>query len=113
MTEQRGAASGMDPAALWRQWLESGSRMWTGTAGGERSYLDPYGVYRQWFEGLREMQERMGGSLPTANAPGGSVQDAWQRWSESAGESWRKSAVLSQNAMEVLPRWTQMLEQAR
>ena len=29
MTEERGAVSGMDPAELWRQWMESGSRMWS------------------------------------------------------------------------------------
>ncbi len=107
-------ASGIDPTELWRQWLESGTRMWSGmTDGAQENYLDPYGVYRRWFEGLREMQERMGGALPAVNAPGGSAQDLWQRWFETAGESWRRSAELSQNAMEVLPRWTQMLEEAR
>lgn len=117
MTEERGVASGMDPTELWRQWLESGSRMWSGATGGAQdNYLDPTGVYRRWFEGMRELQERMGGALTaTTTVPGGAagVQQSWQRWFESAGESWRRGAELSQNAMEVLPRWTQMLEEAR
>jgi len=106
----------MDPAELWRQWLESGTKMWSGAAnGGQQNFVDPYGVYRQWFEGLRRMQELMGAALPAAGATGSgpAVQDLWQRWSEPAGESWRRGAELSQNAMEVLPRWTQMLEEAR
>ena len=110
-------ASGMDPTELWRQWLESGTRMWSGATGGDQdNYLDPTGVYRRWFEGMRDMQERMGGPLPAATTvPGGDarVQQVWQRWFEAAGESWRRGAELSQNAMEVLPRWTQMLEEAR
>ena len=41
MTE-RGAVSGMDPAELWRQWMESGSRMWSeGLRGGQ---ADPFGL---------------------------------------------------------------------
>jgi polyhydroxyalkanoic acid synthase PhaR subunit len=117
LTEERGAASGTDPTELWRQWLESGNRMWSGATGGTQdNYLDPTGVYRQWFEGMRELQERMGGVLPaatTALGGGAGVQQVWQRWFEAAGESWRRGAGLSQNAMKVLPRWTQMLEEAR
>ena len=106
----------MDPTELWRQWLESGTRMWSGVTGAQENYLDPTGVYRRWFEGMRELQERMGGALPPmTTAPRGDagLQQVWQRWFESAGESWRRSAELSQNAMEVLPRWAQMLEEAR
>ena len=104
----------MDPTELWRQWLESGTRMWSGaTDGGQENYLDPTGVYRRWFEGMREAQERMIGAVPEPVAGNPGVQDVWRRWFESAGESWRRGAELSQNAMEVLPRWTQMLEEAR
>ena len=114
MTEERGVASGMDPTELWRQWLESGTRMWSGAAGGAQdNYLDPTGVYRRWFEGMRDIQERMIGASPESVAGNPGVQEVWQRWFESAGESWRRGAELSQNAMEVLPRWTQMLEEAR
>src|ERR687893_3172275 len=114
LTEERGVASGTDPTELWRQWLESGTRMWSGAAGGAQdNYLDPTGVYRRWFEGMRELQERMIGAAPEPVAGNPGVQQVWQRWFETAGGSWRRGAELSQNAMEVLPRWTQMLEEAR
>jgi polyhydroxyalkanoic acid synthase PhaR subunit len=104
----------MDLTELWRQWLESGTRMWSGGPGGAQdNYLDPAGVYRRWFEGMHDMQERMIGAAPEPVAGNPGVQEVWQRWFESAGESWRRGAELSQNAMEVLPRWTQMLEEAR
>ncbi len=106
--------SGMDLTELWRQWLESGTRMWSGGPGGAQdNYLDPAGMYRRWFEGMRDMQERTIGAVPEPVAGNPRVQEVWQRWFESAGESWRRGAELSQNAMEVLPRWTQMLEEAR
>src|SRR5215204_4605830 len=114
LTEERGAVSGMDPAELWRQWMESGSRMWSDmTRGAEEGYVDPYGVYRQWFESMREMQERMIGSAPEPVAGNPGVQELWQRWFEMTSDSWRKSAELNQAAMEILPRWMQMLDEAR
>ncbi len=107
MTE-REAASGMDPAELWRQWMESGSKMWSGEGRG-----DPYGLYRRWFDGMREMQERMIGAVPEPVAGNPEVRDLWQRWFEMTSDSWRKSAEMGQSAMEVLPRWMQMLDEAR
>jgi polyhydroxyalkanoic acid synthase PhaR subunit len=85
--------------------MESGSRMWSEMAKGGQ--VDPYGVYRQWFEGMREMQERMIGAVH----PG--VNDLWQRWFELTTDSWQKSAELNQAALEILPRWMQMLDEAR
>jgi polyhydroxyalkanoic acid synthase PhaR subunit len=101
--------SGMDPAELWRQWMESGSRMWS--AGDER--LDPFGMYGRWFEGMRELQERMIGAAPKPVAGNQEVRDLWQRWFEMTTDSWRKSAEIGQSAMELLPRWMQMLDEAR
>ncbi len=114
MAEERGVASGMDPTELWRRWLESGTRMWSVAAdGGRENYLDPTGVYRRWFGAMSGLQERMIGAAPEPVFGNPGVQDVWRRWFESAGESWRRGAELGQNAMEVLPRWTQMLEEAR
>ncbi len=114
MAEERGVASGMDPTELWRRWLESGTRMWSVAAdGGRENYLDPSGVYRRWFGAMSGLQERMIGAAPEPVYGNPGVQDVWRRWFESAGESWRRGAELGQNAMEVLPRWTQMLEEAR
>ena len=92
--------SGMDPAELWRRWMESGSRMWSEMAQGGQ--VDPYGAYRRWFEGMREVQERMIGAVPEPVAGTMGANDLWQ-----------KSAEMGQNAMEILPRWMQMLDEAR
>ena len=104
----------MDTAELWRQWMESGSRMWSDvTSGAQEGHMDPYGVYSRWFEGMREMQERMIGSIPEPVAGNPGVRELWQRWFEMTSDSWRKSAELNQAAMEILPRWMQMLDEAR
>src|ERR687889_487933 len=39
--------------------------------------------------------------------------ELWRRWMELSADSWKKSAEMGQNAMEVLPRWMQMLDEAR
>jgi polyhydroxyalkanoic acid synthase PhaR subunit len=103
----------MDPAELWRQWTESGSKVWSEMAGAQGQQVDPYGAYRRWFEGMREMQERMIGAVPEPVAGNPGVNDLWRRWFELSADSWRKSAEMGQNAMEVLPRWVQMLDEAR
>ena len=111
----------MDPTQMWRQWYETSTKMWPGMSGGAQgNFMDPYGLFRQWMDGLREMQQRMIGAMPagTPFAPNGgsgapAAQDLWQRWSEATTDSWQKGADLSQNAMEILPRWMQMLEEAQ
>jgi len=99
----------MDPAELWRQWMESGSRMFSAGDG----QLDPFGMYGRWFEGMREVQERMIGAAPEPVAGNQEVRDMWQRWFELSTDSWRKSAEMGQSAMDLLPRWMQMLDEAR
>jgi polyhydroxyalkanoic acid synthase PhaR subunit len=99
----------MDPAELWRQWMESGSRMWSA----EDGQLNPFGMYGRWFEGMREVQERMIGAAPEPVAGNPEVRDMWHRWFELSSDSWRKSAEVGQSAMELLPRWMQMLDEAR
>ena len=99
----------MDPAELWRQWMESGSRMWSGGDG----QLDPFSMYGRWFEGMREVQERMIGAAPEPVAGNPEVRDMWQRWFELSSDSWSKSAEMGRSAMELLPRWMQMLDEAR
>src|SRR5215216_804448 len=113
LTEERGAVSGMDPAQLWRQWMESGSKVWSEMAGAQGRQVDPSGAYRRWFEGLREMQERAIGAVPEPVAGNPGVNDLWRRWFELSADSWKKSAEMGQNAMEVIPRWMQMLDEAR
>ena len=115
MTEERGSRSVMDPTDLWRQWYEASTKLWSDAArGAGGGYADPAGFYRQWFEGAREMQRMIGATSPAAveAAPGG-MQDMWQRWSEASVSTVQKGAELGQNAVDLLPRWTQMLEEAR
>jgi polyhydroxyalkanoic acid synthase PhaR subunit len=119
VTEQRGALAGMDPAELWRQWYENATKMWSGVwpgamRGGE-GYMDPFGLYRQWMGGLQEMQRRMSGTAVSGPANGNAtdVQSMWQRWYEISGDAAQKGAEFGQNAMEIYPRWVQMLEEAR
>jgi polyhydroxyalkanoic acid synthase PhaR subunit len=94
--------------------MESGSRMWSEMAGGAQGGpVDPYGAYRRWFEGMREMQGRMVGAAPEPVVGTLGVHNLWQRWFEMTADSWQKSAETGQNAMEILPRWMQMLDEAR
>jgi polyhydroxyalkanoic acid synthase PhaR subunit len=70
-------------------------------------------MYGRWVEGMREVQERMIGAAPEPVAGNQEVRDLWQRWFEMTTDSWRKSAEVGQSAMELLPRWMQMLDEAR
>lgn len=104
----------MDATELWRKWYETSTKMWSDVArGSQGSPMDPSGMYRQWFEG---MQERMSGMMPGmsgASGDGAGAADVLRRWSEMSVDSLRKSGEMGQNAMEVLPRWMRMLEEAQ
>src|SRR5919199_5376875 len=57
--ESRNRAT-MDPMELWRQWYETGIKMWSNMLGGKpENYIDPYGLYRQWFNSLEDAWERI------------------------------------------------------
>src|SRR5918997_4488629 len=58
VSEERRNRAMADPAELWRQWFEMGTRMWSGALGaGQGNRMDPYGLYRQWFNSLEDFQE--------------------------------------------------------
>jgi polyhydroxyalkanoic acid synthase PhaR subunit len=40
-------------------------------------------------------------------------REMWRKWFDATVESWGKSAELSQEMMEITPRWIEMLDQAR
>lgn len=66
MSEDRSNRAAMDPMALWRQWYETSTKMWSDMFGGAReSYMDPYGLYRQWFKNLESLWGQMAGSTGT------------------------------------------------
>jgi pyruvate/2-oxoglutarate dehydrogenase complex dihydrolipoamide acyltransferase (E2) component len=103
----------MDPMELWRQWFETGARVWTDVlrGAGER-YADPYGLYRQWFAGMENVRERMIGTS-AADGAAADPREMWRRWFEASVESWEKSAELGGEMLEITPRWIEMLEEAR
>ncbi len=110
MTER----AGMDPADLWRQWYEAGSKMWTGTLqGGGANYMGPWGLYRQWSEGMANMREQTMRSMGSIGGGNGSAVGAWQKGVDATMENWRKSAEVSTEMVGMAPRWMATLDQAR
>ena len=104
----------MDPTDLWRQWYETGTKFWSDAArGAQGGYANPAEFYRRWFDGVRDVQERMIGAAPEAVDGDPGLQDVWRRWFDATAATWQKNAELGQNVAEILPRWTQMLEEAR
>ena len=103
----------MDPTDLWRQWYETSTRLWSEAARGAQGGADPDQFYRWWFDSVRDVQERMIGASPEAVDGNPGVQDLWRRWFDATTTTWQKSAEIGQNAAQLLPRWTQMLEEAR
>src|ERR671920_2252157 len=75
VSEERRNRAMADPAELWRQWFETGTRMWSGALGsGQGNRMDPYGLYRQWFNSLEDFQELLfdgGFRSPAAALRGG------------------------------------------
>ena len=114
LAEERGSRFASDPTELWRQWYETSTKLWSDAArGAQGGHADPAGFYRRWFENVREVQERMIGAAPQAVGGGTGVPELWQRWFEATTSTWQKGAEVGQNAVDLLPRWTQMLEEAR
>ena len=114
MTAEKGIPAGMDPTEMWRQWYETGAKVWSDMArGAGQGSMDPSGAYRQWFDGLQKMQGQMTGAATGGNQQAGGVQEMWQRWFEITTDAWRKSAEMGQNMTDIVPRWMGMLEEAR
>ncbi len=70
MSEQNNSRAAMDPMDLWRQWFETGAKMWSDVSGrGRENYMDPYGLYQQWFENLNSAWGSLGGSGSSMTSP--------------------------------------------
>jgi polyhydroxyalkanoic acid synthase PhaR subunit len=117
LAEERRRGANMDPAELWRQWFEAGSRMWTDVLqGSQESHVDPYGLYGHWFEGMERLREQMMGAVGAGGVEGTNGADPremWREWFDATVESWQRSAGLGQEMLAMTPRWAQMLDQAR
>jgi exonuclease VII small subunit len=111
--------------------------------GGGVNYMDPYGFYRWWFKSLEDARKRTGEPASTSpsaammnnpmmaamspaltaqepttsQAPADpraiEAQNLWRQWSEAMIDSWQKAAALGTEAVELAPRWAEMLEQIR
>lgn len=95
----------VDPMELWRQWYETGTKMWSNlSAGNGETYVDPYGIYRQWFENLENIRQQMEAG-PTTNP-----QEVWQQWMEATTETWRRAAEIGTSMTRLMvPRWIEMV----
>jgi polyhydroxyalkanoic acid synthase PhaR subunit len=115
LTEERRLGTGVDPAELWRRWIETGTRAWADMLQGE-GYSDPFGLYRQWFEGAEIARRQMTGATAANGTESAEIADPrelWRRWFDASVESWEKSAELGGEMLNVTPRYFEMLEQAR
>jgi polyhydroxyalkanoic acid synthase PhaR subunit len=115
LTKEMRLGSGVDPAELWRRWVEAGTKVWVDVlegAGG--SYADPYVMYRQWFEGADALRQRM---ISATDGAGGSGEpdprELYRRWFDATVESWEKSAELGGEMVSMTPRYFEMLDQTR
>ncbi len=143
VSEQRRNRVTMDPTELWKQWYETGTKMWSNMLGGTQgNYVDPYGLYWQWFNGMgdawRRMFESAGQSpmgammnpatatqeaiatttpseTPATAAAMGTVeaQNMWREWFEAVADSWQKAAALGAEAVDLAPRWVTMMDKIR
>jgi polyhydroxyalkanoic acid synthase PhaR subunit len=122
VSEERRNRATTDLAELWRQWFETGTRMWSGALGaGQGNQMDPYGLYRQWFNSLGDFQELLfdggfrspvaalsrdgGGSTPVVD-PASAAQNP------AAAEQPALDAVKGQ-AVEAQNLWKQWFEGAQ
>ena len=122
MSEERRNRATTDLAELWRQWFETGTRMWSGALGaGQENQMDPYGLYRQWFNSLEDFQELLfdGGFRSPAAAlsrdGGGStpvIDPASAAQNPAAAEQPALDAVKGQ-AVEAQNLWKQWFEGAQ
>jgi polyhydroxyalkanoic acid synthase PhaR subunit len=126
VSEERRNRATTDLAELWRQWFETGTRMWSGALGagqgtGQGNQMDPYGLYRQWFNSLEDFQELLfdGGFRSPAAAlsrdGGGStpvIDPASAAQNPAAAEQPALDAVKGQ-AVEAQNLWKQWFEGAQ
>jgi polyhydroxyalkanoic acid synthase PhaR subunit len=122
VSEERRNRATTDLAELWRQWFETGTRMWSGALGaGQGNQMDPYGLYRQWFNSLEDFQELLfdgGFRSPVAALSrdgGGStpvVDPATAAQNPAAAEQPALDAVKGQ-AVEAQNLWKQWFEGAQ
>lgn len=101
MSENRPQVT-LDPMELWRQWLETNSKVWSGVVGGDaEALMDPFGLYRQWSSGLREESRNPSGGAATSG-------EFLGQWVEATTDLWRRYAEYSSLLLGFTPQWAEM-----
>jgi archaellum component FlaC len=132
VSEDSSSRAAINPMEFWRQWFETSARAWSDLFGGaaRENYLDPYRLYRQWFSGLKGAQTpttesaqpspfslmgptaaMLGPGASRAVTPTPDAQNLWKEWFEAVSDSWQETAELGKEAVELTPRWAEMLGQ--
>lgn len=116
----------LDPYGLYRQWfqgLEGAWKQMTGSAG-----ASPFATMtNNPFMAALNPATAMPGSATSQNAPGGPMeaqqaaatmgaaeaQNLWKQWFEAVNGSWQEAGRLGTAAVELAPRYVEMLEHMR
>src|SRR5260221_12429819 len=80
VSQKMKSGSNSDATALWRQWYDNATKVWTNTLGGDgEAYLDPFGVYRLWLKGAQESQGHAEQALQQMDPV-----ELWKEWFDAA-----------------------------
>jgi polyhydroxyalkanoic acid synthase PhaR subunit len=108
--QQTKPGSNSDATALWRQWYDNATKVWTNTLGGAgEAYLDPFGIYRQW---LKSAEESQGHAEPAARQM--DPVELWKEWFDAAAGMWRTVAGSTpSDPLGLTTQWLEMVEETR
>jgi prefoldin subunit 5 len=116
----------MDPYGLYRQWFEGLDGAWKQMTGSAGSSSFAAMMNNPFMAALNPATAREG-SATSQNTPGGPVeaqrtaatmgaaeaQNLWKQWFEAVNDAWREASNLGTVAVELSPRYMEMLEQMR
>jgi pyruvate/2-oxoglutarate dehydrogenase complex dihydrolipoamide acyltransferase (E2) component len=116
----------MDPYGLYRQWFSSLDDLQKRMSGSARTSptASPFAAMMQNnpMMALMNPATAMQGSTTQtpAEAPAtaatmgtAEAQNLWKQWFEAVSDSWQKASALGTEAINLAPRWAEMLEQIR
>lgn len=110
MPEETKTQVPIDPMALWSQWNDTTTRMWSNIMGGGReTFMDPYGLYQSWFKSMTDMQGQMKPGTRGLIDP----REAWKMWFETTGQVWKKMSEMGTDPLGLTSRWLELMEDVR
>jgi polyhydroxyalkanoic acid synthase PhaR subunit len=110
VSQKMKSGSNSDATALWRQWYDNATKVWTNTLGGDgEAYLDPFGVYRLWLKGAQESQGHAEQALQQMDPV-----EMWKEWFDAAAGMWRTVAGSTPaDPLGLTTQWLEMVEETR